>query len=177
MQFKGRSSDEWGNIIFDSDGLIDRLMRGSDLSSDLTALNSEGVSRFNALCKELDHPEDQVSIYKTPDMSVDEWDLAHQDQWFTPEPYASLDVLDWLVTRCENDIELTRVAEEWALYEEREMIPVLRFLVYLVDHFRERGVVWGVGRGSSAASYILYKIGVHRIDSILYDLDPREFLK
>ena len=177
MQFKGRSSDEWGNIIFDSDGLIDRLMRGADLSSDLTALNSEGVSRFNALCKELDHPEDQVSIYKTPENTVDEWDISHQSQWFTPEPYASLDVLDFLVNRCADETELTRVVEEWVLYEERDMIPVLRLLIYLIDNFRERGVVWGVGRGSSVASYILYKIGVHRVDSIAFDLDPREFLK
>ena len=35
----------------------------------------------------------------------------------------------------------------------------------------------GVGRGSSVASYILYLIGVHRIDSIKYNLDWKEFLR
>lgn len=177
MQFKGRSTDEWGNVLFDSDGLIDHLMRGSGLSSNLMAIESPGVTRFNALCKELDHPEDQVSIYEKPTVSVEEWDSIHQDQWFTPEPYASMDVLQWLVERCETEQQIQRIAEEWVLFEERDMIPVLRFLVFMVDNFRERGIVWGVGRGSSVASYILYKIGVHRVDSLFFELDVHEFLK
>jgi DNA polymerase III alpha subunit len=177
MDLKGRKTDEWGNVLFDSDGLIDHLMRGAELSKELTALENEGVSKFNALCRELDHPEDQVSIYEKPTISVEENDAQHQAQWFTPEPYASLDVLEWLVERCASEPEIQRIAEEWVLFEEREMIPVLRCLIYLVDNFRERGIVWGVGRGSSVASYILYKIGVHRVDSLAFDLDVREFLK
>jgi len=42
---------------------------------------------------------------------------------------------------------------------------------------RENGIVWGVGRGASVASYVLYLIGVHRINSIQYGLDWREFLR
>ena len=42
---------------------------------------------------------------------------------------------------------------------------------------QENNLIWGVGRGSSVASYVLYKLGVHRIDSIFYDLDPGEFLR
>jgi len=38
-------------------------------------------------------------------------------------------------------------------------------------------VIWGVGRGSSVASYVLYLLGVHRIDSMFYDLDVAEFLR
>jgi DNA polymerase III alpha subunit len=41
----------------------------------------------------------------------------------------------------------------------------------------EHKLIWGVGRGSSVASYVLYKLGVHRIDSLYYDLDPAEFLR
>ena len=41
----------------------------------------------------------------------------------------------------------------------------------------EHQVIWGVGRGSSVASYVLYKLGVHRVDSMYYDLDPQEFLR
>lgn len=177
MQFKGRATDEWGNVLFDADGLIDLLMRGSELSSELTAHNSDGVDKFNALCKELDHPEDAVSIYTKPTVSPTDWDLAFQEQWFTPEPYASMDVLSWLVERCTTDAQIQRIAEEWALFEEREMIPVLRCLIYMVDTFRERNVVWGVGRGSSVASYALYLIGIHKVDSLAFELDVREFLK
>ena len=57
------------------------------------------------------------------------------------------------------------------------MYPVLRFLVYFTDTLRDKNIVWGVGRGSSVASYVLYLIGVHRINSIRYNLDITEFLK
>jgi DNA polymerase III alpha subunit len=42
---------------------------------------------------------------------------------------------------------------------------------------QDNRIIWGVGRGSSVASYVLYKLGVHRIDSMYYDLDPQEFLR
>ena len=57
------------------------------------------------------------------------------------------------------------------------MIDLLCYLKYLVDTMREHNIVWGVGRGSSVASYCLYLLGVHKIDSIKYELDIREFLK
>jgi DNA polymerase III alpha subunit len=39
------------------------------------------------------------------------------------------------------------------------------------------GIIWGVGGGSSVASYVLYKLGVHRVDSLYYNLDVTEFLR
>lgn len=177
MQFRGRSTDEWGNVLFDADGLVDHLLRGSELSSDLFALESDGVKKFNAKCVEWDHPEDQVSLYVAPQVAVEDWDAEYQNQWFTPDSYDKLDVLEWLAAKCQTEAQLVRVAEEWELFEQRDMIPVLRCLIYLVDNFRERNIVWGVGRGSSVASYVLYLIGIHRVDSLAYDLDVREFLK
>jgi DNA polymerase III alpha subunit len=53
----------------------------------------------------------------------------------------------------------------------------LRYLKYLVDTLKSNNMIWGVGRGSSVASYVLYLLGVHRIDSMFYDLDAREFLR
>jgi DNA polymerase III alpha subunit len=70
-----------------------------------------------------------------------------------------------------------RIWEELREYEARGMFPLLQYMIYLVDFMRENNIVWGVGRGSSVASYVLYLIGVHRIDSIQYDLDWREFLR
>jgi DNA polymerase III alpha subunit len=63
------------------------------------------------------------------------------------------------------------------MYQERDLFDLLRFLKYLVDTMTEHQVIWGVGRGSSVASYVLYKLGVHRIDSMFYDLDVGEFLR
>ena len=66
-------------------------------------------------------------------------------------------------------VEWTRVCEELKAFEERGMEDLLRYMIYLVDFMRENDIVWGVGRGSSVASYVLYLIGVHRIDSIKYN--------
>lgn len=177
MQFKGRESDAWGNIVFDSDGLIDHLMNGNHLSKDMFAHATPGVTRFNQLCKEYDHPQDQISEYQEPEISVAEWDAARQSQWFIPEPFASMDVLEHVLMKCSTEIEIERVMYEWSLYEERDMISLLKFLAYAISHFRENNIVWGVGRGSSVASFILYKLGVHRVNSIEFELDIREFLK
>jgi len=46
-----------------------------------------------------------------------------------------------------------------------------------VNIFEENKVVWGTGRGSSCASYILYLIGIHQVDSVKYDLDLGEFFR
>ena len=70
-----------------------------------------------------------------------------------------------------------RCGEELLLYQERDLFNLLRYMKYLVDTMRKNNIVWGVGRGSSVASYVLYLIGIHRIDSIKYNLDINEFLK
>ena len=177
MKLKGRSVDQWGNVVFDSEGLIDHLMRGQDITPEMAARPTSGVVKFNQLCRELDHPEDQLREYSEPEVSVASWDEEHQREWFTPEPWASMDVLEWLLDRCQSTTEIERVLAEWILFQERDMVDVLRCLIYLIHSFRENGTLWGVGRGSSVASYCLYLIGVHRVDSIRYDLDIREFLK
>ena len=73
--------------------------------------------------------------------------------------------------------EMARVCEELHEYEKRGMFNLLKFLVYLVDIMRENNIVWGVGRGSSVASYVLYLIGIHKINSIQYGLDWHEFMR
>jgi DNA polymerase III alpha subunit len=69
------------------------------------------------------------------------------------------------------------VGQELLLYSERDLFPLLQYLKYLVDTLRANKIVWGVGRGSSVASYVLYLLGVHKINSIKYELEIDEFLK
>jgi DNA polymerase III alpha subunit len=66
---------------------------------------------------------------------------------------------------------------ELSMFIHHNLIDVLKYLKYLVDTMRSNNVVWGVGRGSSVASYCLYLLDVHKIDSLKYDLDIKEFLK
>jgi len=57
------------------------------------------------------------------------------------------------------------------------MLDLLKWLKYLVDTMRQNNIVWGVGRGSSVSSYVLYMLGVHKIDSLKYNLDFKEFMR
>jgi len=94
-----------------------------------------------------------------------------------PDSYKNMDIYSYVEQMCSTTEEIQRVDEEFMAYEEKKLLDVLRYMVYLVDFMRENNIVWGVGRGSSVASYVLYLIGVHRINSIQYDLDWREFLR
>ena len=97
--------------------------------------------------------------------------------WMTPKKYQNFDLLPWLIQQCKNDVETARVELEWQLYTTKGLVPVLQTVKYLVDIMREHNLVWGVGRGSSVASYVLYLIGVHKINSIEYNLDFSEFMR
>lgn len=115
--------------------------------------------------------------YIKNNVDIENFDRYNQDNWFMPDEYKNLDIESHLLSLCNSDIERDRVIQEIKLFEDRNMIVVLRYLKYLVDLMREKNILWGVGRGSSVASYCLYLLKVHRIDSIKYQLDIHEFLK
>ena len=109
--------------------------------------------------------------YPVPPESLD------KNNWFVPKNYEEMNIESWLISECQTDKELERVNLELNEYKQRNFIPVLRQMKYIVDTLRENNIVWGVGRGSSVASYVLFLIGVHKIDSIKYDLPIEEFFK
>lgn len=100
-----------------------------------------------------------------------------QQTWFMPKEYATMDIAEWCLQQCSNDTELQRVGEELLLYYNRGFEHMLRYIKYLVDTMRANNIMWGVGRGSSVASFVLYLIGIHSVNSIEFELDIREFLR
>ena len=94
-----------------------------------------------------------------------------------PDAYKTLNVYEFIKNLVKTDDEKQRIAIEMTMFEERKMMDVLRFLIYLVDSMRKNKIVWGVGRGSSVASYVLFLIGIHKVNSLKYNLDIKEFLK
>ena len=111
------------------------------------------------------------------DVAVPDWDQVRQQQWFMPDSYRVLDIAQHVLDLCTTDAELQRTGQELLMYQERDLFDLLRYMKYLVDVMREYNVIWGIGRGSSVASYVLYLLGVHRVNSLYYDLDPGEFLR
>ena len=110
-------------------------------------------------------------------MTVEEFDQMKQNSWHMPDEYKQLDIAEYILSLCDSDAKLQRCGQELLLFQERNLFDLLRYLKYLVDTLRANRMIWGVGRGSSVASYVLYLLGVHRIDSMFYDLDAREFLR
>lgn len=109
-------------------------------------------------------------------LEVKDFDKICQDDWFIPEEYKKMDIEEYLVHVCPKD-NYQRLVEELQEYRSRNLLPLLKTLKYLVDTLRKNNIVWGVGRGSSVASYVLFLIGVHKIDSVKYNLDWQEFLR
>ena len=94
-----------------------------------------------------------------------------------PQEYYNLDIAKYILDQCNTDEELQRAGQELILFQERDMFILLKYLKYLVDTMRKNNIVWGVGRGSSVASFILFLLGIHRINSLYYDLSIDEFIK
>ncbi len=70
-----------------------------------------------------------------------------------------------------------RVTLEYEMMMERGMEDFLRLIIYIMESLDREGIVHGLGRGSACASLVLYLIGVHMVDPILYDIPITEFLR
>lgn len=167
-------SDKFSNVIYEEQDLVDLLYRDqTDFLSKIYCDNDTNIDKL----AEISNLKLQHFDSKLYDNSVEDFDSICQQQWFMPEEYKNLDIVQWVIDQCQNGSELTRAGEELLEFQQRKMIPLLQWLKYLVDTCRANNVVWGVGRGSSVSSFVLFVIGVHKIDPIKYDLDWRDFLR
>jgi DNA polymerase III alpha subunit len=167
--------DQYGQTYTTSNELCDLLYKNPGL--DISLFQVEDSIEYNRSVAELHAELDLLDSYHNIDMSVEEFDRVLQTNWHMPQEYRELDIAEYVLSLCQKEHELQRVGQELLLYQERDLFDLLRYLKYLVDTLRKNNVVWGVGRGSSVASYVLFLIGVHRIDSLYYDLNIDEFLK
>jgi len=171
-------TNKFGEIVLDEHDLCDLMMQGRDV----TAMHGVTVSNAVDLAKIVQHLEEPGSLLtwtfpEAADIAVPEFDRKRQATWFMPEEYQQTDIAQHILDLCTTPEQLQRAGEELLLFQEHDLFDLLRYLRYLVAVMRDNHIIWGVGRGSSVASYVLYLLGVHRIDSMFYDLDPREFLR
>ena len=166
--------NDHGDVIFTEQDAIDLLY--TDPNFNISKLFFEDTEKYTASLKELGI--DLPIINTAPKReSLKEFDWNNINNWHMPEKYYQIDVLEWLLAKCQNDDERTRVQMEYMLFEQKEFVKVLQFLIYFIDTLRANNIVWGVGRGSSVSSFCLFLIGVHKINPLLYNLDITEFLR
>lgn len=167
--------NKFGEMIFSESDVCDLLMQGHKLS-DLTGMIVDDTINLASWPEFIDMNPD-FSQHKLHTCSVPEFHAQQQQNWHMPDAYKTLDIAAHVLSLCRSDAELQRCGAELMLYQERGLFDLLRYLKYLVDVMRENNIVWGVGRGSSVASHVLYLLGVHRIDSLHYNLHIQEFLR
>ena len=166
-------TDNLGRAILDSNDLLDVMYQGTAIDNLLA--EQDIVEKYNSTLKKLKVQGD--GLLTPNEINQTEFDNNNQQNWYIPLHYKNLDVNEYINNLVKTDEEKSRVAEEMKLYNSFNLHNVLRFLIYLIDTMRAHGIVWGVGRGSSVASYVLYLIGVHKVNSIKYKLDIHEFLR
>jgi DNA polymerase III alpha subunit len=136
---------------------------------------SDDIKLYNENCAEFDIEKVQI---------LTETDFDRINTYLIPKHYLDIDVEEYINTLVSNRVDRTdnaatsqRVEMELSLYKARNLYSILQLMIYIVDMMRKNSLVWGVGRGSSVASYVLYLIGIHKIDSIKYNINIEEFLK
>lgn len=172
IDLKNRKIFEDGTVLCNDSAVFELLYSGQNLNS-VVAEPSNDIKLHNLADRLLDTNYGEIStaenqLYK---------DVNWFEYWITPEPFNEIDVETFIKSKCKNRVELERVEQEFVLFKERNMLPVLRHLLYLVEYWRSQNILWGVGRGSSVSSFVLYLIGINRINPLDYNLEIEEFLK
>ena len=166
-------TDIYGQQIYDEMELC--LLYLQDPSRNLKRVFVTDEIKFAEVLQLENTPE--LIKYTGDNCSINQFDEKNQSHWLMPVEYYELDIAQYILDQCSTDEELQRAGEELILFQDREMFVLLKYLKYLVDTMRKNNIVWGVGRGSSVASFILFLLGIHKINSLYYDLSIDEFIK
>jgi DNA polymerase III alpha subunit len=173
MKYNTMRKNQHGQSVIDELDIVNGWLSGHNVTHAIVD-EIEPINIYNNWCNTYDSIS---TIEAQAEYTKDDYIEKCMSNWAMPEHYKELDIVRFINNRELTYQERDRVHLEIEMYRERGMIPVLRFLAYLVELCKENNVVLGVGRGSSVASYVLYLLGVHRVDSIKYNLDIKEFLK
>ena len=169
------NQNKFGELVFSENDVCNLLMQGYDIETlkNLIVDSSVDLKKWPEIIIGRSNFLTEVER----DCTVEQFHAQQQSHWHMPDEYKQLDIAQHVLSLCATESELQRCGAELLLYQERNLFDLLRYLKYLVDVMKANQIVWGVGRGSSVASYVLYLLGVHRINSMYYNLDIREFLR
>lgn len=156
------SIDQNGFLVLSNNDLVEYIKEGWNLKH--VNLTPEQKQQLDNFSEELNLVvEQEPKIYST--------------DWFIPEKYLAMDIEKYLLMQCLDKKEIKRIADELIVYRQKNLLILLQWAKYFVDTLTANNLILPVGRGSSVSSFCLYKLGIHRINSLEYELDFREFLK
>lgn len=170
-------TDPYGRKLISEREICARLYVDPSLDVTRMTLDKIEADRYNGAIERLYLDWDRLSAAEDIDCTPEEWHHRNQQTWLMPDEYKDMDIARWILAQCKDQNELQRAGQELLMFAEREQLELLKYLKYLVDIMRANRIVWGVGRGSSVASFVLYLIGVHKIHSLRHNLEIDEFLR
>jgi DNA polymerase III alpha subunit len=165
--------DNLGRCILNEQDALELLYKGKSI--DNIYAEQQVIDQYNKSV--IDNEIDLEKLKSIVDIDIETFDQQNQSNWYMPLEYKNMDIVEYVLSKTQNEQQKQRVLQELEMFVERGMENVLKFMVYLVDTMRKNNIVWGVGRGSSVSSYVLYLIGIHKVDSIKFNLDIKEFLR
>ena len=173
-------TDELGILRFSNKDLINMIDGGHADKMHVVLCEKETTAeKFNNVLVEIGF--NPLLWYVSIVVDITEFDSVCQNHRLMPNEYKNIEVWQYLCKQCQEKgqwpANISRITAEYREFESRKMVYLLQYMIYLVDFMRENDIAWSVGGGSSVASYVLYLIGVHKINPVQYDLAWQEFLR
>jgi len=177
IELTDRIVTDEGEVVAKHDLLVKQALSGEVFTS-LRAIAHPDIKQYN-ISSGFENP---IEIWE--DSGQDTMTGPSEDtfSWTIPKKFLNLDVGELCITALEDkrltdDIYIERLSWELKKMDEKNMHQFVRCLLYVTHQFKEKGVLWGVGRGSSCASLIMYLLGINKVDPVKYGIPAEEFFK
>jgi DNA polymerase III alpha subunit len=177
-----------GDSTITANKIVDLVASGVSVEGIFTDELTSDINQYNKLVA----PDQRITIKHNNDPLSFNWNIPPEFSNFCVFTFVRNKLLDeaihreWITTQHQPRgqeqgsifcARQQRVEDELGLYKSLGLIGILRVLIYVINTLHDNNIVWGVGRGSSVSSYVLYLIGIHDIDSVEYNLDIIDFLR
>lgn len=177
IELKDRIVTDEGEVVAKHDLLVKQALSG-EVFTELRAIAHPDIKQYNI-----------SSGYQNP---IVIWEDSGEDtfsgpapetfEWTIPKKYLELNITELCIDalaekRLDDDEYIERLSWELNKMEEKNMHQFVRCLLYVIHQFEEKDVLWGVGRGSSCASLIMYLLGINKVDPVKYGIPAEEFFK
>ena len=165
IELQDYSIDNVGNYIVSQSEQLEKLLLMSIPIEKIKIINEDSnIKKFNYLL------DNKITKYEENETSVD---LSYN----IPKKYLEMDLDEKIqkIIEEESEIGQIRIQNEYLEFKRRNLESFLKTIIYIIDEFKNNNVVYGIGRGSSCASYLLFKLGLHSVDCLKYNIPMHEF--
>lgn len=168
-QLKNRTLFYDGTVLVDPSAVPGLLLSGVNIQDIRVERLDDDLTLYNLIA------DVEIKAGAPDEINID-------TDWAIPEEYKQIDLVDYLdkalknkIPKAKQEVYAERVREEMVEVDKRNIRDIFKAIIFAVDTLRDNEVVWGVGRGSSCSSLILFLLDLHKVDPIKYQIPMSEF--